>query len=73
MSERPKPSVPSEMNGLGIHRDTWSGTDRMKSVTATMGPCEERNWAVTNGSRSGSPGWSRFHRSAEMASSRSDL
>ena len=73
VSDRPNPSVPSEVNRRGIHRDTWSGTERMKSVTATMGPPDPANDSVTNGTRSGSPGWRRFHRSTEMASSRSDL
>ncbi len=73
MSERPNPSVPSEVNGLGIHLETWSGTDRMKSETATIGPCEPANCSVTNGVRRVPPGWRRFQRSTEMASSRSDL
>ena len=38
VSENPKPSVPSGVNGRGTNRAIWSGTAFMKSVTATMGP-----------------------------------
>ena len=53
VSDRPKPSVPSEMKRRGIQRATWSGTERMKSVTATMGPPDWASGSVTNGTRCG--------------------
>ena len=38
VSEKPQPSVPSEVNGAGTQRAIWSGTARIQSVTATTGP-----------------------------------
>jgi len=61
------------MNGCGTQRETISGTAFRKSVTATTGALDEDNVSVTNGTRGSSPGFNRFHRSADNASSRRHL
>ena len=38
VSDRPNPSVPSELNSCGTYGAIWSCTARMKSDTATTGP-----------------------------------
>ena len=38
VSEKPQPSVPSEVNGAGTQRAIWSGTALIQSLTATTGP-----------------------------------
>ena len=38
VSEKPQPSVPSEVYGAGTQRAIWSGTARIQSLTATTGP-----------------------------------
>ncbi len=65
--------MPRGVNGPGTHLATWSGTAFMKSVTATNGPSDADSASVTYGTRGVSVGCSRFHRSAERASSRRAL
>jgi hypothetical protein len=38
VSERPKPSVPSDVYSCGTHCAIWSGTCRIQSLTARTGP-----------------------------------
>ena len=47
VSEKPYPSVPSELNGPGTHRAIWSGTARIQSLTATTGPGAPSSTCVT--------------------------
>src|SRR4051794_33587358 len=49
VSEWPNPSVPSELQSPGTHREIRSGTARIQSLTATTGPAVSASWFVTNG------------------------
>src|SRR5262249_25100178 len=73
VSEKPNPSVPSEVNGPGTQRAIWSGTALIQSDTATAGPGEPSSADVTYGTRPGSPGCSMFHDSQASASRRSSV
>ena len=44
VSDRPNPSVPSEVNRAGTHWRIWSGTARIQSDTATTGTSPWRTW-----------------------------
>src|ERR1700728_5350801 len=73
VSEKPNPSVPSEVNVPGTQRAIWSGTALIQSETAIAGPSESASAEVTYGTRDGSPGWSMFHDSQASASRRSSV
>src|SRR5271169_6906173 len=73
VSEKPNPSVPSEVNVPGTQRASWSGTALIQSDTATTGPGWPDSSEVTYGSRGGSSGCSMFHDSQASASRRSSV
>src|SRR5258708_12101349 len=73
VSEKPNPSVPSEVNVPGTQRAIWSGTALIQSDTATTGPGASASAEVTYGTRDGSPGCSMFHDSQASASRRSSV
>src|ERR1700736_1514807 len=73
VSEKPNPSVPSEVNVPGTQRAIWSGTALIQSDTATTGPGLPDSSEVTYGSRGGSSGCSMFHDSQASASRRSSV
>src|SRR5580700_1303395 len=73
VSEKPNPSVPSEVNVPGTQRAIWSGTALIQSDTATTGPDLPDSSEVTYGSRGGSSGCSMFHDSQASASRRSSV
>src|SRR3984957_2244549 len=73
VSEKPNPSVPSEVNVPGTQRAIWSGTALIQSDTATSGPGRPASSEVTYGSRGGSDGCSMFHDSQASASRRSSV
>src|SRR6516165_7165538 len=73
VSEKPNPSVPSEVYVPGAQRAIWSGTALIQSDTATTGPEEPARAEVTYGTRGGSAGCSRFHDSQASASRRSSV
>src|SRR5690348_4387099 len=73
VSEKPNPSVPSEVNVPGTQRAIWSGTALIQSDTATTGPCASASAEETYGTRDGSPGFSMFHDSQASASRRSSV
>ena len=47
VSEKPNPSVPSEVNVPGTQRAIWSGTALIQSDTATTGPAAPDSAEVT--------------------------
>ncbi len=47
VSEKPNPSVPSEVNVPGTQRVIWSGTALIQSDTATRGPSAPDSADVT--------------------------
>ncbi len=73
VSEKPKPSVPSDVYGPGTQRAIWSGTARIQSDTATTGPGASKSTDVTYGTRAGSDGYSRLCDSTASASRRSSV
>src|ERR1700720_4166550 len=73
VSEKPNPSVPSEVYVPGTQRAIWSGTALIQSDTATTGPGASASAVVTYGTRDGSPGFSMFHDSQTSASRRSSV
>src|SRR6516164_6312687 len=73
VSEKPNPSVPSEVYVPGTQRAIWSGTALIQSDTATTGPDRPDSTVLTYGTRDGSPGCSRFHDSQASASRRSSV
>src|ERR1700722_3767154 len=73
VSEKPNPSVPSDVNVPGTQRAIWSGTALIQSDTATTGPGLPDSSEVTYGSRGGSSGCSMFHDSQASASRRSSV
>src|SRR5579859_5279514 len=73
VSEKPNPSVPSEVNVPGTQRAIWSGTALIQSDTATTGPWASARAEDTYGTRDGSPGFSMFHDSQASASRRSSV
>src|SRR6516164_5762393 len=60
VSEKPNPSVPSEVYVPGTQRAIWSGTALIQSDTATTGPDRPDSTELTYGVREGSPGFSMF-------------
>src|SRR5580700_10582612 len=73
VSEKPNPSVPSEVNVPGTHRAIWSGTALIQSETATTGPGASASIDVTYGTRDGSAGCSMLNDSQASASRRSSV
>src|SRR5579862_10005361 len=73
VSEKPNPSVPSEVNVPGTQRAIWSGTALIQSDTATTGPAASARAEDTYGTRDGRPGFSMFHASQASASRRSSV
>src|SRR5271165_255509 len=73
VSEKPNPSVPSEVNVPGTQRAIWSGTALIQSDTATTGPGRPDSTDVTYGTRDGSPGFSMLNDSQASASRRSSV
>ena len=73
VSEKPNPSVPSEVNVPGTQRAIWSGTALIQSDTATTGPAASDSADVTYGTRGVSSGCSMFHDSQASASRRSSV
>src|SRR5579862_1559936 len=73
VSEKPNPSVPSDVYVPGTQRAIWSGTALIQSDTATTGPGLPASSEVTYGSRGGSSGCSMFHDSQASASRRSSV
>ena len=74
MSEKPNPSVPSEVYAdAGTQREIWSGTERIQSDTATTGPGSPESAVVTYGTRVSSPGCSMLCDSHARASRRSSV
>src|SRR6516164_9692919 len=73
VSEKPNPSVPSEVNVPGTQRAIWSGTALIQSETATTGPGASESAVLTYGTRDASPGFSMFHDSQASASRRSSV
>src|SRR5215469_16083247 len=73
VSEKPNPSVPSDVNVPGTQRAIWSGTALIQSDTATTGPDLPDSCEVTYGTRGSSDGCSRFHDSQASASRRSSV
>ena len=73
VSEKPYPSVPSDVYGAGTQRAIWSGTARIQSLTATTGPGRPSSTWVTYGTRCSVSGCSRFHSSQAIASRRSSV
>src|SRR5580700_4690902 len=73
VSEKPNPSVPSDVNDPGTQRAIWSGTALIQSDTATTGPDVSASAELTYGSRAGASGWSMFHDSQAIASRRSSV
>src|SRR5579863_5433209 len=73
VSEKPNPSVPSEVYVPGTQRAIWSGTALIQSDTATTGPGAPPSTEVRCGTRGGSSGCSMFHDSQPSASRRSSV
>src|SRR5580704_5862246 len=73
VSEKPNPSVPSDVNVPGTQRAIWSGTALIQSDTATTGPDLPDSCEVTYGTRGSSDGCRRFHDSQASASRRSSV
>src|SRR6516162_2519434 len=73
VSEKPNPSVPSEVNVPGTQRAIWSGTALIQSETATTGPGASTSAEVTYGTRAGSDGCSMLNDSQASASRRSSV
>ena len=73
VSEKPNPSVPSEVYVPGTQRAIWSGTALIQSDTATTGPDRPDSTEVTYGTRGSEAGCSRFHDSQASASRRSSV
>src|ERR1700722_20398739 len=73
-SEKPNPSVPSEVyDDAGTQREIWSGTARIQSETATTGPGAPSSADVTYGTRVSAPGCSMLCDSQASASLRSSV
>src|ERR1700683_1424203 len=73
VSEKPNPSVPSEVYDPGTQRAIWSGTALIQSETATTGPGAPPSTEVRYGTCGGSSGCSMFHDSQPSASRRSSV
>src|SRR5580700_2999146 len=73
VSEKPNPSVPSDVNDPGTQRAIWSGTALIQSDTATTGPDVSASAELTYGTRAGESGWAMFHASQASASRRSSV
>src|SRR5579862_3020923 len=73
VSEKPNPSVPSDVYDPGTHRAIWSGTALIQSDTATTGPTASDRTEVTYGTRGPESGCSMFHDSQSRASRRSSV
>src|SRR6201998_4862184 len=73
VSEKPNPSVPSDVNRPGTQRAIWSGTALIQSDTATTGPTASDRTEVTYGTRGPESGCSMFHDSHASGSPRSSV
>src|SRR5580693_9271900 len=73
VSEKPNPSVPSEVKVPGTQRAIWSGTALIQSDTAIVGPTVSASVEATYGTRDGLLGCSMFHDSQASASRRSSV